>query len=261
MFIHFIVKYNKYLYLTRFSGIELKGEYDPRINRGISIPINQGLSDNYKLMAMQTAVRYDQDFFPYAPTQIFEVESENQYIKFFMIANQSDGKRAKIYAVNGKTGKIENGIAFYMNGKIVKEPTITIREWSLIGIGFSNLLDFSNSVGSIRLTGPITFNLISHYQSTQLQQVQSVATRPWFLVRGVGLSQIEWDFWNISSSWNNVLILSSTSLYGVDPSDIYASYAGTDKIIVDSGASLGMNEYRYSVYRDISWQQDTSNAV
>lgn len=250
-----------YLYLTRFSGIELKGIYDPKVNRGLSIPINENKSNNYKVMAMQTALRYDQDFFPYAPTQIFEIESEDQLIKFFMVANQNDGKRAKIYGINGKTGKIENGIAFYLNGKIVKEPVITIREWSFLGVGFSNLIDFSNQVGSIKLNGPITFNSISHYQSTNLQQVQSVSNRPWFLVRGIPLFQVEWEFWDLSSSWNNVLILSSTSYYGVDPSDIYDSYVGTDKIVVDSDSTFGFNNYQYAVYKDISWQQSVSNAV
>ena len=250
-----------YLYLTRFSGIELKGQYDPKVNRGLSIPINENKSDNYKVMAMQTAIRYDQDFFPYAPTQIFEIESENQLIKFFMVANQSDGKRAKIYGINGKTGRIENGISFYLNGKIVKEPVITVREWAFIGVGFSNLIDFSNQVGSIKLNGPITFNAISHYQSTNLQQVQSVSNRPWFLVRGIPLFPIEWEFWELSSSWNGVLVLSSTSYYGVDPSDIYDSYVGTDKIIIDSDSTFSLNDYQYGVYKDISWQQSTSNAV
>ena len=65
-----------YLYLTRTSGIELKGTYDPLISRGLSIPINENVSSDYKIMAMQSAIRFDQDFFPYAPTEIFEIESE-----------------------------------------------------------------------------------------------------------------------------------------------------------------------------------------
>ena len=251
-----------YLYLTRYSGIELRDSYDPRVNRGISIPINPEKSNNYKVMAMQSAIRYDNDFFPYAPTQIFEIESEKTYIKFFMVATQSDGKRAKIYAVNSKTGKIDDTVVFYLNGKVVSNPVITIRDWAFLGISFSNLIDFSDSVGSIRLTGPMLFNLISHYQSTNLQEVQNVSTRPWFLVRGVGASELDWYFWDSgATNWKGVLVLSAVNFYGANPSDIYRSYTGTDKIVVDSGKTLGVGGYKYSIYSDILWQQQVSDAV
>ena len=29
-----------YLYLTRYSGIELRGQYDPAVDRGLVVPIN-----------------------------------------------------------------------------------------------------------------------------------------------------------------------------------------------------------------------------
>lgn len=250
-----------YLYLTRYSGIQLKGTYDPLINRGLLIPINSEKSSNYKVMAMQAAVRFDEDFFPYAPTQIFEIESKDNLIKFYMVANHPSGKRAKIYAVNAKTGRIENGIGFYLNGNIVKEPTITIREWSMLGISFSSLLDFNNYVGSIKINGPILTNLISHYKSTNLQEVQNITERPWFKVQYSGPLTLDWQYWDSAYLWQGVLVLSSTSYYGVKPSDIYKSYTGTNKIIVDDTRKFRLNNYQYSVYTDVLWQSQVQNAV
>jgi hypothetical protein len=257
-----------YLYLTRNSGIQVRGTFDPLVNRGLSIPINKEESNNFNVMAMQIATRFDQDFFPYAPTQIFEIQSKNSLIKFYMVANHPSGKRAKIYAINANTGKLENGIAFYLNGKIVKEPTITIKEWAIIGISFSSLLNFGNYVGAIQINGPLMVNLISHYQSTNLQEVQNVTTRPWFKVKFSGPLTLEWDYWDSAFLWQGVLIFSRTSYYGVKPSDIYKSYAGTNKIIVDdyresdtSPKILSFKDYEYNLYMNAGWRSQVLNAV
>lgn len=250
-------KSSPYLFLTRYSGITLRGDFSSAVNRGLSIPVNPSLSQNYKVMAFQSAVRFDQDFFSFSPTPIFEVESRDQHLKFFMVANSPDGKRAKIYAINVKTGQLENGIAFFWNGKIVKEPVLTVKEWGFLGLSFSKLLDFRGVVGAIRLTGPLTFNVISYYQSTTLQEVQQVTTRKWFRVKYSGEDTLNWKFWTPAYTWDGVLIIATKSYYGVDPETIYQSYTGTNKIIVDSGDEFALGKYEYNYFKDASWQQNT----
>jgi hypothetical protein len=257
-----------YLYLTRDSGIQVRGTFDPLVNRGLAIPINKSLSSDYKVMAMQIAVRYDQSFFPYAPTSIFEIESRNGVIKFFMVADSPEGQRARVYAINANTGELEDGITFYLNGNIVNDPVLTIKEWSFIGISFSNLLNFNNFVGSFRVNGPLLVNLVSNYKSTNLQEVQTVTTRPWFKVRYSGALELDWDFWDLAYKWQGVLVLSSTSYYGANPSDIYKAYAGTNKILVDdyneaetNPKVLSFKDYEYNIYSEIEWQSSTQNAV
>jgi hypothetical protein len=245
-----------YLYLTKTSGIQLKGRYDPLVNRGLMIPINSSRADGFKVIAMQLAVRFDGDYFPYAPTEIFEVESKGSYIKFYLVACDPSGRRAKIYAIDTKTGLVQNGIGFYWNGKIVKEPVVTLQDWGFLGINFSDSLDFSYFEGAIRLTGPLLFNNISFYQSTNLQEVQNVSERPWFRVKVLNSSELDWKFWNIGSfNWNKVLVLSETSYYGVNPSEVYKSYTGTNKIIVDDDSLLRFGNYRYTAYSDVNWNQ------
>jgi hypothetical protein len=250
-----------YLYLTRDSGITLRGQYDPQVNRGISVPINQAVSDDYKVIAMQLSMRFDQDFFPYAPTQIFELQSNNSYIRFYMVATHPSGKRAKIYAINSN-GELENGLAFYLNGKIVKDPTITIKEWAMLGIRFANTQDFTNYTGAFRITGPLTVNNLSYYKSTNLQEVQNKIERIWFKVKKTGALTLDWNYWNaVPYLWNNVLVISETSYYGVDPSDIYKIYTGTNKIIVDDGIGTDFGDYAYTFYNNVSWQSQVAKAV
>lgn len=245
-----------YLYLTKTSGIQLKGTYDPLVNRGLSVPINSSRAEGFKVIAMQLAMRFDGDYFPYAPTQIFEIESKGAYIKFYLVACDPSGRRAKIYAIDAKTGLVQNGIGFYWNGKIVKEPVVTLQDWGFLGMSFADSLDFSYFEGAIRLTGPLLFNNISFYQSTNLQEVQSVSERPWFRVKVLNSADLDWKFWNTGSfNWNKVLVLSETSYYGVNPSEVYKSYTGTNKIIVDDNKVLRFGDYKYTAYSEVSWNQ------
>jgi hypothetical protein len=252
-----------YLYMTRTSGIQVRGKQDPLINRGLLIPINENQTSDFdKIMAMQLAVRFDEDYFPYAPQQIFEIEAKNSYIRFYIVANDQTGQRGKIYGVNALTGRIENGIAFYLNGKIVKDPVLTIKQWAFLGISFSNLLDISGVFGSIKLNGPLLFNNISYYQSTNLQEVQKVSKRPWFQVKRSGPLTLDWEYWVPEFFlWNGVLVQSSISYYGVDPEDVYKSYVGTNKIITGTDKVFGIGECEYNIYQNVLWQQSTSSAV
>jgi len=245
-----------YLYLTKNSGIQLKGTHDPLVNRGLTIPVNASRAEGFKVIAMQMAVRFDEDYFPYAPTQIFELESKDSYIKFYMVATDPSGQRAKIYAIDARTGLVQDGIGFYWNGKVVREPVITLQEWGFLGINFASSLNFSFFEGAARLTGPLLFNSISYYQSTNLQEVQNIAERPWFRVKVLGSFALDWEFWNIPSfNWNKVLVLSETSYYGVNPSEVYKSYTGTNKIVVDDERPIRFKDYAYTVFTDVNWNQ------
>ena len=257
-----------YLYLTRYSGVEVKGTIDPTINRGLSISVNKEKSDNFKVMAMQMAVRYDKDAFSYGSTEVFEIKSRDRHIKFYLSAIHPTGKRAKIYAVDANTGRLENGIKFYLNGKIVKEPVLTIKEWAFLGISFPKVLDFKNRVGVINLNGPLLFNTISYYESSNLQDVQEDEYRKWFGVKYVLPENIEWDYWLTGDfMWEGTLIMASTNYYGIDPSRIYKSYTGTNKIIIDSDAKLIINnersgtEHEYRIYSGINSKLITTTAI
>ncbi len=251
-----------YLYLTQKSGIEPKDIYDPVLNRGLQIPINSNKDSNYQLMSFQSAVMYNKDSFPYSPTQVFEIKSDDSHIKFYTKAIQSDGKRGIIYAINAKTRKIDNNVVFYLNGRLVKNPILNTKQWAFIGVSFSNLFDCSGNIGSLNLNGPLIYNVISYYQATNLQEVQDVTLRPWVLVRGIRTSELHWSFWNSPViSWNGVLVLSSTSYYGANPSNIYNSYTGRDKIIAESDMIFSIKDYEYSVYSNASWVSNTSTAI
>jgi hypothetical protein len=243
-----------YLYLNRKSGIEIRGEFDTDVNRGIAIPINQTNSDNYRISAAQIWMRYDEDFFPGTPTEIFEIRHRADTIKFYMVADSEKGSRARIFARSQLTGQEFNGLSYFWNGSIVREPVITKKEWGVLGIAFSTALNFDSFLGAINLTGPIIFNNIAYYQANNLQQVQSTLFRPWLQIKTDGVTNFDWQYWLNSFTWEGVLVISSSDLYGVSPADVYKTYLGTNKIIIDDEEGMIFDAERLKIYQDTVWQ-------
>lgn len=242
-----------YLYMNKTSGVQLRGDYDPLINRGISIPMNIGNADNYRVSAMQMWMRYDERQFPETPAELFEVKYRSDTIKFYFVADNEIGNRGRIYARSLLTGQEFNGLSYYLNGKLVREPVITKGEWAVLGIGFTNALNLDLFLGAINLNGPFVFNNIAFYQANNLQQVQSTLFRPWQQVKTQGLTNRDWEFWLNSSTWEGVLIIGSSDIYGVNPVNIYNTYIGTNKIIFDDSEGLTVDAEKIKVYTDTTW--------
>jgi len=252
-------KSTPYLYLTKDSGIELVGDIKPLENRGLTIPLNQNLSPKFDVAALQILMKYNKDFFPYSSTPIFEIQSKDAYIKFYLVATHEGGQRAKIYAINETTGSEENGIAFYINGRLVKSPTISIREWTMLGISFAPKLSLSNFAGALRINGPIMVNHMSYYQSTGLQEKIFTTFRIWDRVKETLTNQdLAWQFWkgslsNVSTySWNNVLVIGQSSTFGISLPEIFKAYVGTNKIIFDDNSGVSLKNYRFRTYGRLS---------
>lgn len=252
-----------YLYSTRKSGIEVRGSFHPYINRGIAVPINQSLSNNYKVTALQIWARYDFDKFTYGPIQMFELEHKYDTIQFFIKSVSEKGDRGNIFAVNKSTGQQVNGLAFYINGSLVKDPVIEAKEWTVIGVSFANSINMDNFLGAINLNGPFVFNNITNYQSTALQDIQSRIYRPWLRVKNDGVSNLYWTYWYTSYTWDGVLVVSTSELYGVNPAEVYETYIGRNKFVVDSNTteSLNFTADSIKIYSDTSWQTQTKIPV
>ena len=243
-----------YLYLDRKTGIQVRGEFDKQVSRGIAVPINQELASSYRVSAAQLWMRYDEENFPLVPTEIFEINYKNDTIKFYMVANNEKGNRARIYAKSQNTGLIFSGISYFWNGLLVREPVLTIKEWGVLGIGFSDALNFDLYLGGIDLTGPMLFNNIAYYQDNNLQQIQSTLVRPWLKVKTDGITNYNWQYWLNNFTWRDVLVVEKSNLYGVSPDAVYQTYLGTNKIIIDDSEGMIFDADRVKIYADTTWQ-------
>ena len=178
-----------------------------------------------------------------------------------MVADSEKGSRARVFARSQETGQDFNGISYFWNGNLVREPVITKKEWGVLGIAFSTALNFDSYLGGINLTGPMIFNNIAYYQANNLQQVQSTLNRPWQKVKTDGATNFQWQYWLNNFTWEGVLVISSSSLYGVSPADVYKTYLGTNKIIIDDEEGMIFDADKIKIYNNTVWQTTVSVPV
>lgn len=248
-----------YLYMSRNSGIEIRGTESS--DRGISMPINENKASSYRVGAVQFWTRYDGDKFSSTPVKIFEVDYKTDSIQFFMVADSNSRKRAKIYARTKSTGQEFPGLSYYVNGLLVKEPVITVKEWSVIGVSFSSDIIFDSKLGNINLSGSMIFNNVTYYQSNSLQQIQSILPRPWIKVKSDNGLNLDWQYWDNNFSWNGMLLLGTYDVYGVDPGYVYRAYVGTNKTIFDDSYGLSVNPDKINIYSTVNWLTNTTSPV
>jgi hypothetical protein len=249
-----------YLYLTANSGIEVRGELNILESRGIVMPINQEIATPYSVGAIQLWTRYDKETFSETAREIFQVNHKSGIIKFYVKANSSIGDRGTIFALD-QNGIEYNGISFYVNGNLVRQPVLSLKEWTSIGISFTTSLSFDSYLGTIALTGPFLFNNISYYQASDIKEIESTSIRPWIKVLTDGVETFDWQFWDNNFNWNEMLIAGSTELYNINPADVYKTYIGTNKIIIDDGEGLIYQPEKLKIYTNVNWQSNVSTPV
>jgi hypothetical protein len=77
--------------------------------------------------------------------------------------------------------------------------------------------------------------------------------RSWSKVKTELSVDKDWVDW-LSYNWNQVLVLGTSNLYGTSPSDIYKTYIGTNKIIVDDSNGIALTPDLIKIYQDSTWQ-------
>lgn len=107
----------------------------------------------------------------------------------------------------------------------------------------------------------MTFNNIAYYESSTTQEIIGTTKRAWFQVLTDGITMFDWQYWYNNFTWDGMLILGSTKYYGTNPSDIYKTYIGTNKIIVDDEEGLLYQAEKLKVYSEIEWSNTVSTAV
>jgi hypothetical protein len=250
-----------YLYLTRDSGIKVSGEINSQTNRGISVPINNSLALEYKINAIQLWMRYDSLLFSVQEESLFDIEYKGDTIKFYVVSDNTNGTRGKIVARSQLTNQEYQGILYYWNGNLVREPKITKDEWGVLAVSFPESLNFNSYLGGINLTGSALFNNISYYQSTGVQTIQKSINRPWIRVKNDIENELSWQYWLDNYTWNGVLVLSTVDLYTSNPIEIYKTYIGTNKIIVDDSQGMSFDSVKIKVYKDTDWQIQVKTPV
>jgi hypothetical protein len=257
-----------HLYLTSNSGIRLRNVIGDSSNRKISIPINSENYVDYGVSGFQLSLKFPQEFFSKAPSLVFEIEShssEGKHIRIYAVSDNVAGTRARLYAINARTGQRYDGAQYFVNGRLVRLPVIDINTWTTIGISFYDIVNFSARQGAVRLAGPAVFNNILVYSVSLKESARRIAYRKWSTIADGN----DWENFAGSDAsgapdpftWQDILFISAESYQALSGSKIYGEYTGTDKIIFEDKKSVLTNGYQYRIYKDVVWQLNTTTPV
>lgn len=260
-----------YLYLTNNSGIKMLGMLGSSKRRGIRSNINEQRSNNYRVGAIQILAKYSEPEFLGSQQKLITISSINKTISIYAQSTSSDNKRARLLAIDDKTGLIDQTIFFFLNGIPVKDLFLTPDTWNMIGVQFQQSLDFNSFMGYLDITGPLLVHGMSNYRLTSSQDSVTSVFRTWSQVRtyfpkdGSELSYWQ-DFLpslddSDGTTWQEVLYIPTLKTYLVDPRTVYKLYTGTNKIVVGDSNKLRFKNYSYKVYNDIRWQSNILSAV
>lgn len=257
-----------YLYMTSTSGIRLRDIRNDGTYRYIGMPINKESYRTYDISAIQFGMRVNTEMFPTIPELVFEIESlttGGPHIRFYMVADNANRTRAKIYGINVKTGEPQDGVLYYVNGRLVRTIPLNLDSWTTIGISFSSPQAFGGRRGELKLSGSPLFNNISHYTVSKIDNESRVATRKWYSVESkFGTWQVVRDDSGpaeTSGNWGDVLFVRVAAYQQLTGETLYKELTNTNRIVFDTDKILSIENYEYKTYSDVLWQQETATPV
>ena len=252
-----------YLYLTENNGIRVL-QSDAEIEYGVIVPINSQESENYPLGAIQLFMKYDV-LRPVPTTQkLFTINHKDGSIEFTITPDET-AKRMYISARDGLTKQSYSNIVFYENGIETINPYIESVQWNVISASFNTPIDFSNSSGSMELLSGASFDNISFFKSTGLNEFNITIPRIWSNVLYNDLEQnplniVDWHQWYdengvlvIPNEWKDIYVLDETTQFSITPSNIYKAYVGTNTVVIDDNTGVSIEEDDFTMFADQGW--------
>jgi len=242
-----------YLHLNQDSGVRIMGRQTFSKEFGVAIPINQEKNIDLSLGSFQLWMKYDPPEFPSVPFPIFEIESLDKTIEF-VIRSDASTKRGIIVARNKKTKIIENDVVFYQNGVRSKFPIVEFNSWESLGFEFREPLIFNGFTGYFNMFRGPTFNNISFFNINGLGETSGILARKWLKVLTEDdVSNFDWEYWydengNEIKQWRDVYVLGEVKSSLITPEDIYKTFVGTNRILVDDGEKIDFDTNSVNIY-------------
>ena len=170
-----------YLYLTRYSGVKVAGTYSDSVDRGLYLNVSEATSDT-RVSSIQMSVFADFKEFPTTGMDILRIESNSGSVRFTISSINTAKTKGRISLISGDTDT--KTPIFFLNGKKVTNPVISLNEWNMIGIAFATPIDMTNSVGRIKLNSTVLVNNLSFYKANPIEIDQKATQLLWSDVDG-----------------------------------------------------------------------------
>lgn len=227
-----------YIYLDRHTGIRNVGTLSA--TSGIEVPVNRFKASKYIVSVLQFSAMYKTAKFGVnEQTIIMQIDAfteKNEPVSIRLYASGNDSQygtiSAKIY--NGSSYQSYTNLSIHINGVefgSTATNAISVNEWAVISISFTDFLYFNENTGYLKLVGPMLINNISDHQLMPYQVGRSVVYRSWQEVADIGT----WGSFTGSSTpknwYDDVWVAGTLPVDGLSLENIYNSYFGSSAII------------------------------
>lgn len=245
-----------YMYMTSDSGLNIM-PYTTTGIRGITIPINQQLAEEYLLGGIQIWAMYNNKTTIDEPVQMGSVYTSNLGYDAWLIP-ESNNLRAKLVLYNRGTTIEASGIVFYQNGNIVDNPYITPLQWSSISIAFDESVVLNNAVGQFEIYEGFLINNIAFYKKSSDILGSTVVDKTWQELR----SESTWGTWyNSSSIWSVVADKLVATTFTVDGEAIYNTTFGISSTVSSDDTVLSVTSDGVTIISDTIWNEYSAKPV
>jgi hypothetical protein len=241
-----------YMYTTGDSGISVL-PYESTAKRGVTIPINQQISNLYLFGALQFWGFYNKDSLITEDIQIGKMTTSTESYDIYLIPEES-GKRAKMVFYyseqEGQTAGVEStNIVFYQNGERDENPYITPLSWNSILISFVDSIDLQSEVGQFEIYEGYMVNNIGFYRkSTDILGTETVPN-VWQDLR----LNSNWGDWD-EGVWTGIETETQVLTFNIDGKTIYDSTFGVSNIVSRDNTVLNLNSDKVLIVTEAEWK-------
>jgi hypothetical protein len=256
-----------YMYLTGDSGITVL-PHETTATRGLSIPINEQQTSEYLLGGIQLWSFYNKSSTIDETIKVGRIKTANYVYDLYLIP-ETGNKRGTLKLYDAESGIEVVETIFYQNGSIVTNPIIYPQSWSSILISFGQSIVLDGQIGQLELYEGFLFNNIAFFQkSSDILGIRQIS-RDWNDVRATIVDipgpvdpSIDnlWSLWD-NSTWAEIEQVEEIQTFTINGEDLYQSYFGLSKAILDDDTTLLINSDSYRVITNVTWSEYSGRPV
>jgi hypothetical protein len=248
---------SSYMYKTADSGFSVLPYENKNYKRGLTIPINQQVSEEYLLNGIQLWCFYNKDFTIKDPQPLAQLNTKERSYDIVLIPEQNSA-RGEIVVYEKSDNKSEKDLivakdlVFYQNGIEVNKIFIEPVSWNTIVITFKNPVKLNNTVGQFEIYEGWLVNNVAFYKQQSDILGNVVVDQSWSELKGSG----NWsNILDLDYEWDDIDTRIDVETNIVDGPSIYNATFGISSVVSRDEATLSIDSEGFNLITGTVWNQ------
>lgn len=241
---------SSYMYKTADSGFSVL-PYENGYTRGLTIPINQQLSEEYLLNGIQMWCFYNKDFFIKNIQPLAQLNTEKRSYDIVLIPEENSA-RGQIVVYDKNTNNISKDIIFYQNGLQVNSIFIEPVSWNTIVITFKDPVKLNNTVGQFEIYEGWLVNNIAFYKQRSDILGNIIVEQSWNELKEIG----NWsNILDANFDWDDIDTRIDFETNIVDGPSIYNATFGISSVVSKDNSTISIDSSGFNLITGTVWNQ------